>query len=185
MNAKDDKTHFIGVLPSPEIREHLERDREWVRRRYGCISGHSTPVHITLLPPFHSTLSTQDLRDALLGIAPLLPSFTAKVQGYGAFGNRTIFLAVEEDPRWTELSSSLSKGLKAMGGGNRVEKGPLIPHFTVANRDIPTSAFPQILSHYLSSPYSATFLVKEVALFHREGRLWKLDDADIVSLSSR
>ena len=131
------------------------------------------------------TLSTQDLRDALLGIAPLLPSFTAKVQGYGAFGNRTIFLAVEEDPRWTELSSSLSKGLKAMGGGNRVEKGPLIPHFTVANRDIPTSAFPQILSHYLSSPYSATFLVKEVALFHREGRLWKLDDADIVRLSSR
>ena len=72
-----------------------------------------------------------------------------------------------------------------MGGGNRVEKGPLIPHFTVANRDIPTSAFPQILSHYLSSPYSATFLVKEVALFHREGRLWKLDDADIVRLSSR
>ena len=67
----DDKTHFIGVLPPSGIERVVSSDRKWTER-YGCRSGHSTPVHVTLVPPFSSTKSTDEIKDILKGILPLL-----------------------------------------------------------------------------------------------------------------
>ena len=73
----DDKTHFIGVLPSLEIERIVESDRKW-SEKYGCRSGHSTPIHVTLVPPFSSKKSTEEIRDIINGILPLLTPFVGK-----------------------------------------------------------------------------------------------------------
>ena len=46
------QTHFIGVLLPDELTRMLEECRRYMNRLYGCMSGHATPVHITLVPPF-------------------------------------------------------------------------------------------------------------------------------------
>ena len=77
----DDNTHFIGFIPPLEITRVVESDRKW-SEKYGCRSGHSTPVHVTLVPPFSSVKSTDEITDILKGILPLLSPFTSKVDGY-------------------------------------------------------------------------------------------------------
>lgn len=177
----DNNTHFIGFLPPPDIRRVVESDRKW-SEKYGCRSGHSTPVHVTLVPPFSSQKSTREIKDTLNGILPLLSPFSSKVEGYGSFGNRTIFLRVEPSGDWDNLSKTLSKGLKAMGERVKVENKPLVPHLTVANRDIPPNKFDFLFSSLSSHSFSSIFIVDSVALFHREGRGWRVDEEDILRI---
>ena len=46
------QTHFIGVLLPEDITLTLEDCRRYMREAYGCKSGHGTPIHVTLVPPF-------------------------------------------------------------------------------------------------------------------------------------
>lgn len=177
----DDKTHFIGVLPPSGIERVVSSDRKWTER-YGCRSGHSTPVHVTLVPPFSSTKSTDEIKDILKGILPLLSPFSSSVDGYGSFGNRTIYLRVLPSKEWDNLSKTLTKGLKAMGERVKIDNKPLTPHLTVANRDIPPEHFSFILQQLSSHSITAPFLVERVALFHREGRLWRVIEDDILDI---
>ena len=177
----DDNTLFIGFIPPLEITRVVESDRKW-SEKYGCRSGHSTPVHVTLVPPFASDKSTDEIIDILKGILPLLSPFTSKVDGYGSFGNRTIFLRVEPSIDWDNLSKTISKGLKAMGESVKVENKPLVPHLTVANRDITPERFSFLLSSLSSHNFSSSFTVDSVAVFHRVGRGWRINEEDIIKI---
>ena len=46
------QTHFIGVLTPEDITLTLEDCRRYMNEAYGCRSGHLTPIHVTLIPPF-------------------------------------------------------------------------------------------------------------------------------------
>lgn len=81
-----DKTHFVGVLLPPSLERKVEEKRMWARMRYGTKSGQSTRAHITLVPPFSSLSSTEEIRDILMGILALEKSFSTSVDGYGSFG---------------------------------------------------------------------------------------------------
>lgn len=172
----DDKTHFIGVLPSIDVNDVVEGDRKWVREKYGCKSGHSTPVHVTLVPPFKSDLSTSSIVDILSGILPLLSPFEGKIDGYGSFGDRTVFLRVVPSREWDELSKTLTKGLRSMGVGVKLDKKPLVPHLSVANRDIPPGALRPMLETLSLKNIRTSFPVDSVSIFHREGRLWRVEE---------
>lgn len=180
----DDKTHFVGVLPPLEIKRVVDSDRKWCSK-YGCKSGHSTEAHVTLIPPFASNKSTKEIKDILRGILPLLSPFVSKVDGYGSFGNRTIYLRVEPSEEWNTLSRTLSKGLKAMGESVKIDKKALTPHLTVANRDIPPDRFSFMLGSLLSHNFSSPFPVDSVALFHREGGIWRIDERDILKIGGK
>jgi len=60
------QTHFIGVLLPEDITLTLEDCRRYMNRAYGCKSGHGTPIHVTLVPPFRlqKDYSTYDLINA-------------------------------------------------------------------------------------------------------------------------
>lgn len=61
------QTHFIGVLLPEDITLTLEDCRRYMREAYGCKSGHATPIHVTLVPPFRlpEEYSTADLARAI------------------------------------------------------------------------------------------------------------------------
>ena len=61
------QTHFIGVLLPEDISLTLEDCRRYMREAYGCKSGHVTPIHVTLIPPFRLSdeYSTADLARAI------------------------------------------------------------------------------------------------------------------------
>ena len=75
---------------------------------YGCKSGYGTPIHVTLIPPFHlpEEYKTADLVQAIQ--KEVLPAaaqlkFDAHIDNFDAFGDRTIFAKVIRDEKWTAL----------------------------------------------------------------------------------
>ena len=122
------QTHFIGVLASEDITATLEDCRRYMNEAYGCRSGHSTPIHVTLIPPFRlpQEYSTEDLALAIeKEVLPKGLGFTAKVNNFDAFGDRTIFAKVEHDPRWTALRDAVfSSVIKAAPGCTKKGQRP-------------------------------------------------------------
>lgn len=82
------QTHFIGVLLPDELTRMLEECRRYMNRLYGCISGHATPVHITLVPPFAlpREYTTADVVETLLRGIPKV-ELDARLSGDRAQNN--------------------------------------------------------------------------------------------------
>ncbi len=85
------QTHFIGVLLPEDITLTLEDCRRYMREAYGCKSGHGTPIHVTLVPPFRlqEEYSTADLVRALeKNVLPKGLGFSARIDNFERKGNR-------------------------------------------------------------------------------------------------
>ena len=95
------QTHFIGVLTPEDITLTLEDCRRYMNEAYGCRSGHLTPIHVTLIPPFRLSeeYSTEDLTK------------------------------VEKDEKWTVLRDAVySAVIKAAPGCIKKDQRPFTPH---------------------------------------------------------
>ena len=174
------QTHFIGILANDELADTLGQCRLWMGETFGCRSGFSTPIHVTLVPPF-SLPDPGDLEllaRAIASCAHDATPFVARVSGFGAFGERTVFARVESDPRWTELRDSLYASIaRALPGRIGKDARPFVPHLTVANRDLPAIAVPRALEYFAHLDLDEEFPVDHVALFARRGGLWTTEHA--------
>ncbi len=171
------QTHFIGVLASEDITATLEDCRRYMNEAYGCRSGHSTPIHVTLIPPFRlpQEYSTEDLALAIeKEVLPKNLGFTAKVNNFDAFGDRTIFAKVEHDPRWATLHDAVfSSVIKAAPGCTKKDQRPFTPHLTVSNRDIPAGVTSNALEVMNELNLVEDFPVNNITIFERKGSRWE------------
>ena len=114
------QTHFIGVLLPEDITLTLEDCRRYMREAYGCKSGHATPIHVTLVPPFRlpDEYTTEDFARAIeTDVLPKGLGFTAHIDNFDAFGDRTLFAKVVTDEKWVALRDAVfSAVVKAAPG---------------------------------------------------------------------
>jgi len=174
------QTHFIGVLVPEELSDALTDCRAWMHEQYGCKSGYGTPIHITLVPPFHleEQYTTQQIvlsvkkavnTDANNNLAP----FDALVKGFASFGDRTLFAKVLPSPQWTPLRDAvLNELLATCPGCTKKDTRPFTPHLTIANRDIPVHAAEAALAHFADFDLEATFPVNAICVFVRKNGNW-------------
>lgn len=172
------QTHFIGVLVPEDITLTLEECRSYMNQTYGCKSGYGTPIHITLVPPFHlpEEYTTMDLAETI-GTQVLSQSsnlkFQAHIQNFDAFGDRTIFAKVLADEKWTKLRDKvLSAVLTTAPLCTKKDKRPFIPHLTVANRDIPIGASVKALKVLNELELIEDFPVDNITIFERKNGKW-------------
>ena len=144
---------------------------------YGCHSGHLTPIHVTLIPPFRLSeeYSTEDLAKAIeQDVLPAGLSFTAKINNFDAFGDRTLFAKVEKDNKWTTLRDAVySAVIKAAPGCTKKDQRPFQPHATVANRDIPAGVTTEALQVMNELNLIEDFPVDNITIFERRGSKWE------------
>lgn len=170
-------THFIGVTVSGQLAETVSLCRRWMYERYGCKSGHQTPPHVTLIPPFTFPEDSPivDLELVLESFADGQKPFEAHFSGFGAFAERTVFARVEPDIRWNDWHDGLCERLHATFPALlRRDKRPFTPHLTVSNRDIPFGAVPDALTHFNGIGLDLTVPVDHVVLFERKGSRWEI-----------
>ena len=113
-NNFSQQTHFIGVLLPEDITLTLEDCRRYMREAYGCKSGHGTPIHVTLVLPFRlqEEFSTDDLVRAIeKEVLPKGLGFTAHIDNFDAFGDRTLFANVVAGDEWTRLRDETVKAV--------------------------------------------------------------------------
>ena len=176
--AQSLQTHFLGVLVPDDITLTLEDCRRYMNRTYGCKSGYGTPIHVTLVPPFRlpEPYTTRDLVDVIQSDVLLHASelaFTAQIDNFDAFGDRTIFAKVVTNKKWTQLrDKTVSAVLKAAPGATKKDSRPYQPHLTVANRDIPTGASVAALKAMNEIQLFESFPVDNITIFERRGGKW-------------
>ncbi len=172
------QTHFIGVLVPEDITETLESCRRYMNQKYGCKSGYGTPIHITLVPPFRlpDGHTTKELAAAIQRgvLADGFSGFDAHVNGFDAFGDRTIFAKVETSKAWVDLRDKvLSAVLTAVPGATKKDTRPFQPHLTVANRDIPAGASTEALQAFNELNLAEIFRIDNITVFERNGGRWQ------------
>lgn len=172
------QTHFVGVLVPDDITLTLEDCRRYMNEKYGCKSGFATPIHVTLVPPFRlpQEYSTKDLENAI--ISEILPysselKFTAHIQNFSAFGDRTIFAKVLKDEKWTNLRDKVFNAvIKAAPFCTKKDQRPFTPHLTVANRDIPAGVSTDALKVMNELNLIEDFEVNNITIFERQNGKW-------------
>lgn len=181
------QTHFVGVLLPDGLSEAVDERRAFMEAEFGCRSGHGTAPHVTLAPPFAlpEGFSTADVVSAVRGAAEdyggTLP-FGAEIDGFGAFGDRTVFARVVLDDNWRGIRRAVLSALSEKFGIAR--RGEFAPHVTVANRDIPEGASVRALAALSSRPLSAGFPVDNLAVFTRTASGgWSADERNVVRIS--
>ena len=169
-------THFIGVLLTEDITLTLEDCRRYMREAYGCKSGHATPIHVTLVPPFRlpGEYSTEDLARAIEGeVLPKGLGFTGHIDNFDAFGDRTLFAKVVTDEKWVALRDTVYGAVvKAAPGCTKKDGRPFAPHLTVANRDFPAGVMTDALQVMNELNLVEDFPVDNVTIFERQGGKW-------------
>lgn len=171
------QTHFIGVLLPEDIAFTLEDCRRYMKQAYGCKSGHKTPIHITLVPPFclQEEFSTKDLVTAIeKDVIPQNLGFSAHIENFDAFGDRTLFANVISNEKWTKLRDETVKSiLKACPRCIKKQQHPFHPHGTIANRDIPLGIIDSALEVMNELNLVEDFPVDNITIFERKGFCWE------------
>ena len=171
------QTHFIGVLLPEDITLTLEDCRRYMNEVYGCKSGHGTPIHVTLVPPFRlqEEYSTADLISAIeKEVLPKGLGFTAHIDNFDAFGDRTLFANVVAGDAWTKLRDETVKAiLNACLGCTKKDQRPFQPHATVSNRDIPAGLMTEALRIMNELNLIEDFPVDNITIFERHGNRWE------------
>lgn len=172
-----EQTHFIGVLLPQELTERLEGYREYMNQQYGCRSGHGTPIHVTLVPPFRldEKLAASDVTAAISQMTSekKWQAFSAKIDGFDAFGDRTLFAKVIPSAVWTAFRAAVYSTVSAACPGTlHRDNRPFQPHITVANRDIPAGASTEALEYLNQLNLKATFPVDNITIFERKDKRW-------------
>ncbi len=178
-----EQTHFIGILMPPDIAGPLEDCRRWMAEQYGCRSGLKTPIHVTIVPPFHMDAGAdcEPIAEALARslsacrTAGRIP-FKALIKGFSSFGGRTLFARVVPGPEWTSMRDAvydeLLGPLSSAGQKLKRDGRPFVPHLTIANRDIPDGACGAALAHFAPLRLEKEATINSITLFERQAGRW-------------
>ena len=170
------QTHFIGVLLPEDITLTLEDCRRYMREAYGCKSGHATPIHVTLVPPFRlpDEYSTEDLARALESeVLPKGLGFTGHIDNFDAFGDRTLFAKVVTDAKWVALRDAVYGAVvKTAPGCTKKDGRPFSLFLSCSNRDIPAGVMTDALQVMNELNLVEDFPVDNVTIFERQGGKW-------------
>ena len=156
------QTHFIGVLLPEDLTLTLEDCRRYMNEAYGCKSGHGTPIHVTLVPPFRLPEAGNELK------------FDGHIENFDAFGDRTLFGKVIASNSWTQLRDQTVKAiLNACPGCTKKDQRSFQPHATVANRDIPAGVTTDALQVMNELNLVEDFPVNNITIFERKSGRWE------------
>lgn len=171
-----EQTHFIGVILPEDITLTLEDCRRYMREAYGCKSGHATPIHVTLVPPFRlpQEYSTKNLIRAIESeVLPKALGFTAHIDNFDAFGDRTLFAKVANDEKWGTLRNAVYFAIiKVAPGCIRKKEKPFCPHISVSNRDIPQGVMTDALQVMNELNLEEDFPADNITIFEQYGGKW-------------
>lgn len=162
------RKYFIAFSSFPStLISSLEEERKWMRDNYNCRSGQRTKLHITIIPPFTTDFSKENIKRVLNKVH--FSPFVSNVDGFSFFSNRTLFVSIKEKEEWGMLGGTIESAIKEL----KIErKKNDIPHITIANRDIPLQYIIPIKERYINNEIKASFLVNSFSLFFWNDREW-------------
>lgn len=171
--ASGNLLYFLALMPPEDLQAGITAIKQDFARRYGAAHALRTPPHITLVPPFPWPSREEGrLCAALQHFSAGVPGCDIRLEGFGAFRPRVVFLRVTAGADLAGLQADLAGFCRdELGIGDARNAGrPFHPHLTIATRDLEPETFQRAWAEFEYRPFSAAFRAGELVLLrHRRG----------------
>lgn len=166
--------YLIALLPPKEICEEIKAFKEEMKDRFNAKHALKLPAHITLQRPFWiEPQNEKALKQNLHHFAKNQNPIKIKLNGFGNFPPRVIFVKIENHKEMIQMQSELQKTLPPYIFQNINQRQTKIhPHITLATRDLQESVFPIAWNVFQNRKYAASFTIDNVVLFKHTGKIW-------------
>ena len=168
--------YFIALIPHSELRNEIRAVKDRIRLAYGAGHALKSPAHITMQMPFkRNSRDESAISEALEKFASEETPFIVRLNGFGCFAPRVIFIRIE-DPDPVKSIHGRLKGILADELGFPVSEimNDVQPHITVATRDLTKEAFREAWLEFQNEEFRGTFEVNSLFLLKHNGKNWDI-----------
>jgi 2'-5' RNA ligase len=168
---------YIAVMCPAEINDRVTVMKNWMKDQYGCVAASKSPAHLTIVPPFRAEDEMEaNLLDFVstfnIGVVP----FEIRLNGYGNFDSRVLFVKVDESQALMQLErdamTEFEQHFPSIIFGI---KPPFHPHVTIATRDIPEGKLSEAKAHFeATQPFDEVFTVNGLRLVKLVNGTWEV-----------
>ena len=169
--------YFIATLPPEPVLSEIKAFKNDLLQSYKARIALRSPAHITLFPPFDRDETFEaDLTEKLGLFAQSQSPFLIKLDGFGCFYPRVIFVKPHANELLNKLRISLLNYLKENLElvHERFEKQDFHPHLTIANRDLRGEDYDLAWQDFQNRTYQREFMVNSITLLKHDGQRWQV-----------
>ena len=168
--------YLLALLPPPPLAEEIHQIRLECSKKFDVYKALRPPVHITLYQPFVvEEVFEKQLFRVLEQSTAGLSSFTQKLENFGCFSNKVVFINALK----TAELSNLHKAITSIFGKNNVDKSPdkqinkaFSPHITIAYRDVQPDVFTKIWQEYNNQTFKRNYEVDHFSILKHDKVKW-------------
>lgn len=165
---------FIALLPPPEIQDYVHQIQQYCAEKYASRGALKSPPHITLQPPFELPVEQVPLLAACLHV--FTQPVPVKLNGFGAFTPRVIYINVLKTPELLTLQADLMAELEAKLKivDPMAKSRAFCPHMTVAFRDLTRQNFKAAWLEFQHRQLQFEFTANQLTLLIHDGKRWQV-----------
>ncbi|TAD78486.1 MAG: 2'-5' RNA ligase family protein [Oscillatoriales cyanobacterium] len=168
---------FVAIVPPDGVGDRVTALKQDCADRFGTRQALKSPPHITLIPPFERSMAAvKPIRQVLADFARERSPFALRLDGFGAFVPRVLFLRPAANPSLEILRADLADRCQTDCQIPR-ETRPFHAHMTVAFRDWEPAQFHAAWAEFGDCPFLADFMVDHIVLLCHRDRCWQIDQA--------
>ena len=169
--------YFIAIIPPEPIYSEVKEFQKRFEEKYKSKEAFKRPSHITLIQPFMiSEDSEPDVKKFMQSFVAKQSPFELAIDGFGAFGFHTIYVALNEDAQLKKLQKDLSfsffKKFKVREG-----KGPSLrfnAHMTIGFKDLLPPMFELAWAEFKNKIYRRKWTLKYICLLKHNFKEWEI-----------
>lgn len=168
---------YLAGIPPRKISDLVDKYRQQAAREFRTERALRSPVHLTLVPPFHAEAGV--LRHIQPWLRPALATLPAPVLQMGGFGTfekaRVLYLSVEQrDSRLENIYRALQQLFRReLQLLPRQKLRPLRPHFTLLHRGVSSEDWPRARKYFAEAPAAEKFELGKLSLLRHDGQRWQ------------
>ena len=165
------------VLPEP-VHTEIRQEQLYIAKTWGPKHALRTPPHITIIPPM--ALKPEEvplIHSMAAAIAQNFSSFSMRLNGFGAFKPRVIFVHPEKSDALHGLQATWEHAIKQKlphALANYPDR-PYHPHVTLAHKDVRREQFDKMWEHFGAKPYHASFHVTSFCILDHTADGWVVE----------
>ena len=172
--AATHRMYYVAIVCPEQINKKIQKFKQWMKDRFGCVVAMKSPAHITLIPPFWFMLEHEhELVNAVRSFVNSSSSHQIELDGFSHFRKKVLFARIKENVSLAELKSEVEKYFSGKFGAIfKKDDRPFHPHITIANRDMKPSHFEQASEHFSNMTLKETFNSNSISLLKLNPGTW-------------
>lgn len=168
--------YYMALVAPEDINAEALKWKQYFQLKYGSSAALRSPAHITLIPPFWMTANMENtLMDAIRLFCEKQKRFQIRLNGFGAFSPRVIYIAVEKNNLLNMVQSSLKNYLleqRVFPVKNSIQE--FHPHITLASRDLRKQSFFDAWKMMEHKKYEAQWEASGISLLRLNPEKWEV-----------